>query len=276
MWIKKYKIIIFILSFISFSSSFGQEDEMREKEKQLIQLTELILNGGNDSIKRTSNNEFKKNLIDLLNMKKSYSYKFSEIQNLNILYPKDKKFKLFSWFVPYTTEAYTYHLIIQTCNKRGRKCKIYNLTSKKSLETETLNKILNHKQWYGCLYYEIIPIKVNKKKYYTLLGWDNNTSITTKKIIEVIKFEKKKDPIFGADIFNNNQKRILIEYSSDYSVSLQYDDKLNYIVYDHLEPIDEISTNNFSIYVPNLSYDVFKKTDFGWKQEKNIYLNNKK
>ena len=87
MWIKKYKIIIFILSFISFSSSFGQEDEMRDKEKQLIQLTELILNGGNDSIKRASNNEFKKNLIDLLNMRKSYSYKFSESQNLNILYP---------------------------------------------------------------------------------------------------------------------------------------------------------------------------------------------
>jgi len=34
--------------------------------------------------------------------------------------------------------------------------------------------------------------------------------------------------------------------------------------------------NNFSIYATNLSYDVLKKTKFGWKLEKEIYLNNQK
>ena len=92
----------------------------------------------------------------------------------------------------------------------------------------------------------------------------------------MLKIEKKQNPIFGADIFNNNQHRIVIEYSSQYAISLQYDENLEYIVFDHLEPIDEISKNNFSIYATNLSYDVFKKSKLGWEFEGNIYLNNEK
>ena len=40
--------------------------------------------------------------------------------------------------------------------------------------------------------------------------------------------------------------------------------------------MDGVSQNNFSIYATNLSYDIFKKTQQGWKGEQNIYLNNKK
>ena len=87
---------------------------------------------------------------------------------------------------------------------------------------------------------------------------------------------KKKNPFFGANIFNNTQKRIMIEYSSKYSVSLHYDKKLEYIVFDHIEPIDGVSVNRFDIYATNLSYDVFKKTSSGWKLETNTYLNNQK
>ena len=92
----------------------------------------------------------------------------------------------------------------------------------------------------------------------------------------MLSIDKKQKPTFGANIFNNNQNRIILEYSNKYSMSLTYDENLDYIVYDHLEPIDEISINNFEIYAPNLSYDILKKTDFGWQMETNIYLNNTK
>ena len=92
----------------------------------------------------------------------------------------------------------------------------------------------------------------------------------------ILKFSKQERPHFGANIFNNNQHRIIIEYSSAYPISLKYDQKLNYIVYDHIEPIDGISINNFNIYATNLSYDILQKTEFGWELKENIYLNNEK
>ena len=139
-----------------------------------------------------------------------------------------------------------------------------------------MNKTLEYNEWYGCLYYDIIENKIKKDRYYTLLGWDGHNQTTTKKIIDVLKIKKKKTPVFGADIFGNKQYRIVLDYSNKYPISLKYDEQLKCIVFDHIEPIDGISKNNFSLYAPTLSYDIFKKTDFGWELEQSIYLNNGK
>ena len=63
---------------------------------------------------------------------------------------------------------------------------MYILEDSNTLNEHNNNKKLNYKNWYGCLYYDIIPIKVGKEKYYTLLGWDGNNKNTTKKIIDVV------------------------------------------------------------------------------------------
>ena len=116
---------------------------------------------------------------------------------------------------------------------------------------------------------------MTKKEYYTLLGWDGNGNRTTKKIIEILHFDNDY-PFFGAKLFNNNLHKIILEYSNKYSISLKYDEELDCIVYDHLEPIDGFSYNNFEIYAPNLSYDVLSRAKSGWQIEANVYLNNNK
>tara|TARA_B100000902_G_C27011029_1_gene764792 strand:+ start:45 stop:482 length:438 start_codon:yes stop_codon:yes gene_type:complete len=134
----------------------------------------------------------------------------------------------------------------------------------------------NYDQWYGCIYYDIIETKINKQKYYTLLGWDGNNKITTKKIVDVINITKNMPPKFGAKIFHNETRRMIIEYSKNYSVSLKWDESIDCIVFDHLEPIDGISEGDYSLYVPNLSYDILQKQDTGWKLITNTYINNSK
>ena len=271
---KKYKILI--LMFLLFYNSKSQENKFFTQEQELSKLGEIILNGESDSIRYEANNKFKKILIDLLNTKKSYKYKFGKIAPLSILTPKNKKFKFFSWFVPLKNGNYDYYGLIQTRKKNKKKHKLYYLETIEKLNRQNQNNEIQYDNWYGCFYYDIIPIKIKNKTYYTLLGWDGNDNYTTKKIIDVLKLDKKQEPVFGANIFNNNQKRIILEYSNKYSMSLSYDNDLDYIVYDHLEPIDGISINNFEIYAPNLSYDVLKKTELGWQLETNIYLNNTK
>ena len=272
--IKKHIIFFYLL--MSYTALISQEISLEEAEKEISVFAQLILNGESDSIKNHANDQLTNYLLEIIKHKKSYKYPFNNIEHISVLQPKNKTFKLFTWFVPYLNGTFDYYGIIQICNKRGKKCQTFKLQKNTQITQNDSYSQLNYDQWYGCLYYNMIPIKVDKEQYYTLLGWDGNNLTTTKKIIEIIKIDKNKKPIFGANIFNNNKQRVLIEYSSQHPVSLQYDEELEYIVFDHLEPIDGISKDNFSIYATNLSYDIFRKTEFGWQLEENIYLNNEK
>ena len=274
MSLKKYNIVL-IFSLYSVLV-FPQKQALKTGKETLIELGRTITEAGSDSVKIVQNVKFSNELLKLLNQKKSYKLNFEDIKQLKVLQPKNRKFKIFTWFLDYKDGTYEYFGIIQQCKKNGKKCKIYQLNTVKNQEKTLENQNLQYSQWYGCIYYDIIPIEINKTTYYTLLGWDGNNNYTTKKIIDILKISKKEAPSFGADLFNNQQQRVIIEYSSKYSISLQYDDNLEYIVFDHLEPIDGLSTGNFQLYAPNLSYDIFKKTNTGWKLEQNLYLNNQK
>ena len=104
--------------FLLFYNSKSQENKFFTQEQELSKLGEIILNGETDSIRYEANNKFKKILIDLLNTKKSYKYKFGKIAPLSIITPKNKKFKFFSWFIPLTNGKYDYYGLIQTHRRR--------------------------------------------------------------------------------------------------------------------------------------------------------------
>ncbi|MBF25165.1 MAG: hypothetical protein CMP49_01420 [Flavobacteriales bacterium] len=267
--------IIFTLLLFSICL-YSQEQVTNYHNKELSLLSNKILTGDSDSIREEASKKLNNYFLKMLNEKKSYLYQLENTENIYIIQPKDRKFKLITWFLPYLNGTYKYFGIIQKCNKKGRKCNIYMLENRVELTQNDNNKIIDCNNWYGSIYYDIVPIKVGKNRYYTLLGWDGNNSNTSKKIIEVLNIKRKKDPVFGANIFNNSNTRILLEYSSQYPISLKYDAQLEYIVFDHLEPIDGISIDNFNLYATDLSYDILKKSKIGWKLEENIYLNNLK
>tara|TARA_B100000579_G_C22766962_1_gene821970 strand:+ start:275 stop:1087 length:813 start_codon:yes stop_codon:yes gene_type:complete len=263
-------LFIIILSQIAFT-----QESFYKNKQTLIQLSNEIINSEADSIKKKASKIFKIKLLEIINQPKSYLLNFDQIDILSSLQPKDKSFKILTWFTPYNNGTYEYFGIIQTCKKNGKKCNIFNLSTI-DLFDNILTDNLSINEWYGCMYYEIIPIKINKNIYYTLLGWDGNDINTTKKIIDVLKFTPNSPPTFGANIFNQEEKRIILEYNSRYPISLKYEKELDCIVYDHIKPIDELSTENFDLYAPNLSYDILQKSKNGWILEENIYLNNKK
>ena len=125
-------------------------------------------------------------------------------------------------------------------HKKNKKSKtdIFPLIDK---STEIINpekQTLNNLQWFGCLYYKIITTKYAGNKYYTLLGWDGNNYLTTKKIIDILYFTRSGRPKFGKSIFTSSkkqkkQKRIIFEFSSQTVMSLIYDERYKAIVFDH-------------------------------------------
>ena len=153
---------------------------------------------------------------------------------------------------------------------------IYPLYDYSDYMKDPADTVTNNERWYGALYYRLLQVKSGSKSYYMLFGWDGNTLRSNKKILEVLTFNKKKEPVFGASIFDfgkesdhNNIKRFIIEYKEDAQVSMNYDEDLKMIMYDHLVPQDSSSKDLLFTYVPDGSYEAFQ-----WKHGKWTYVNN--
>ena len=94
--------------------------------------------------------------------------------------------------------------------------------------------------------------EVNQRKIYTLLGYDENNRNSTRKVIEILTFDREGQPVFGAPlfVFSNDtfkkpvQARFFIEYKKNVNASIKFDDELGMIIYDHLisESSEEKST----------------------------------
>ena len=81
-------------------------------------------------------------------------------------------------------------------------------------------------------------------------------------------------PVFDGDKENPDQKRIIFEYARQVSMGLNYDPKLNMIVFDHLAPPDIKLKGNFEFYGPDMSYDGYKLTNGRWKLVEDIEMKN--
>jgi len=267
---------ILILFILFFNNAFCQDNYLKKQEDAIKKQENLIIYSTEISDKLIANDSLIKLITQTISSPKAYMFPFDKLDYISVIQPKNRKFKLFTWFIPLENGTYNYFGILQTCKKNGRKCQIYQLHNRRKATEYTSKDLITYNNWYGCIYYDLIEIKVHKKKYYTLLGWDGHNNTSNKKIIDVLQIEKHNEPIFGAKIFNNNNSRMIIEYSEKYPISLKWDSEIQSIVFDHLEPIDGVSRDNFSLYVPNLSYDILEKSENGWQLKTNIYLNNSK
>jgi hypothetical protein len=190
----------------------------------------------------------------------------------------DDKFRLINWNLEKSDGSQEYFGFIQEnyteVIKKGlfKKIRIdsmqlYSLSDKSAEIKNPDNAITDHKKWFGMLYQDRVIIKKTKSKtYYTLLGWDGNDRFSQKKIIDVLTFDNKGVPHFGADIFNYMKKypkRIIFEYSATCSMSLRYNSRKDSIVFGHLAPIKPQFEGQYQYYCCDMSFD-----GFGFKKGK--------
>jgi hypothetical protein len=139
-------------------------------------------------------------------------------------------------------------------------------------------KSLNATQWYGALYYKIIYTKYKRRKTYTLLGWDGNTALSNRKIIDIIMINGKNVK-FGLPVFQEDKglkHRILLEYAEDAAVSLRYYDSIKHIVFDHLVPPNSTLEGQFEFYGPDFSTDAYMFEKGKWRFIRNFEARNDK
>jgi len=218
---------------------------------------------------------FIKTLVSSLKTHTSFAYPFDSLKNVSVVKSPDNAFRIFSWFVR-INESYRFFGAIQMATKDGS-LQLFPLIDGTD-NISDVNIITNNKNWYGARYYEIVPVQNGKQPYYVLLGWKGNNEKTTKKVMDVLSFEKN-EPILGKTVFEgtksgNAKNRVVFEYNKLNSMTLTLDRTVNMIVFDHLAPFSDDLVGNYEYYASDLSFDAYKIANGKLKLIENIELKN--
>jgi len=205
---------------------------MKEYTDSLAKLGQEIVDGRSDFARFEANEKFKALLLFMLSHENAFQSDFSSVKNLSVLGSDKEKFRIFTWVVPRTNLTYECFGIVCAWNERRKNYQITELTDVKKNTLAPEKALFRKGEWWGALYYEIIPVKSRGRQYYTLLGWDGNNALTNRKVIEVLSLNPMGQPVFGATLFwgyGKQLRRIIFEYSDNTQMALRYE-RQSYIV----------------------------------------------
>jgi hypothetical protein len=277
------RILIYIYSFFAFSLVHAQKADTLQLQNECLKSTALsdsILHGSNDSVKIEANRMFTMKLDSMLKDPSSFNYSFAPFRNLSVLTSDNSRLKIYTWMVPLSDGMnFDFFGFVQVRNN-DQGFSSYKLREQEYPANEEAEFLkLSDTSWYGALYYRIIYKHYKGKDQYILLGWQGKDRFTTRKIIDNISVSASKIE-FGKPVFKAGGKarsRIIMEYNATANVSLNYNDNLKMIVFDHLSSSDQRpeSKGMFSLYGPDMTYDAFRFINGFWVLQKNIEVTNR-
>lgn len=270
--------LFFIL--VGQSGVFSQEiatDNLQTLEDSInIYLTKIFISK-DDAEKEALNEKMIVFFREALQNKESFDHPFSTLKYVGKMMSDDEKVRIYNWNLAFKNGTYQYFAFIQVKNKK--ELKVFQLIDKSNQIIQPEKASLDYKNWYGCLYYQIIEKKDGSKKYYNLIGWDGNNDFTNKKIIDVLYFTSKGEPRFGANLFKiekKRMKRVIFEYSKRATMALRYDDRYKMIIYDHLSPSKANYKGMYQYYGPDFTHDALTFKKGKWQYLPNIDVTNPK
>ena len=208
--------------------SIGNDSDVASLAATVKAMAEAKTDAKKDSVSAV----LKSGLRELLETDDAFSRDLSALPLSRVDAP-DGKFRLITWNVAYFTGNHRYEgfLLVQD-TKRRVLYELRDMTEK--IPSPTVPE-LGPDNWYGALYYEVIPVKKGTKTYYTLLGWKGYSRVETRKVIEVLGF-KGPVPRFGAPLFGEGKlkaDRVVFAYAWQNTMSLKADAAGTRIVCDH-------------------------------------------
>lgn len=255
-------------------------DTLHDAELKLSGLGQEMINASKEEDRFTSAYYFLRTMSRTLKTRNSYYYKFDSLKSAAIIYAPDNAFRIITWNLVTKDEKFHYYGVIQMNPEALKNIKdtsnlrtFYPLIDRSEKIKNPLDTTVGSNFWYGATYYKIILNTDKKKKYYTLLGWNGNTIMSNKKIVDVLYFEQNK-PLFGASIFDIKRKkifkRLIFEFNNSATVLLRYEEKKKILVYENVSPPRVQDYGHPETYLPDGSYDflIFKKGK--WEKQDGI------
>jgi len=267
--------ILFLLSNSFHAQTLPDKDitYFKKYEDSLSAMQKKVFFSKTDTTKFKANARFFHLMEEILQNNLSFSYPFDSLKEVNRLVSPDKKFRLITWSIPNKDGNYFYFGLLQAFHPKTKKYEVYELTDKSSIVKNPETYQSDNTKWFGMLYYSIIPCG----DYYTLLGWDGNDKLTSRKFIDVLSFKKDGTPLFGKEVFKMPKKipkRIMFEFNAQVVMTLRYNQEATSIIFDHLTPKESYLEGQAQFYGPDFSYDAFVLKHDKWEFEEEVDAKN--
>jgi hypothetical protein len=284
-------VIPFLIILISFSAAAVEDSTFVNREKKLSVLLDSLRSAKDDLQKEEKNLEFKTYLYETLQLEGAFSYPFSNLKTVGFIDSPDRQLRIINWNIELDDQTQKYYCFLMHLDEKKKNVELSELIDNSDPFNPRPTEILEANQWYGALYYKIIPVDKGSKTVYTVLGWDGNTASSNIKLIDVLYFTGNT-PKLGSPIFKNSEgtfKRMFYEHSEKATMSLKYEEQYKRIIFDHLMPESPNLKGFYSFYVPDLSLDAFVLSSNKWifkedviginkenKEETDVYVLNSK
>ena len=270
------KLTLLFCLFVFFAKA--QENMLLQaEENSMLQVLDSLRNAQSDAEKTSINERLKNKMSQCLKNKDAYFYSFQKLKSIGFVDSPDKLVRIVNWNVELSDQTQKYVCFIMHNSSKNSEIIITELIDSEQNSVFRPDGVLDPQNWYGALYYKIIPIQKGTKTIYTLLGWDGNNSMSNVKIIEALTF-MGKTPKLGAPIFKTSEgtvKRIIFEHTKKSSMSLRYEADNKRIIFDHLSPEVPSLKGYYSFYAPDLSYDAFLLDGNKWVLKEDVIGLNK-
>lgn len=232
---------------------------MEEAEVTLSEMLKDLRSASNNTEKEEKNNLLKIEMEKVLLSEESMTYDFASLTTIGFINSPDKLMRIVNWNVEQDDLTQKYTCFVIHYDKKKKEQFVTELIDNSNGALIQPSEILASNEWYGALYYKIIPVKKGAKTYYTVLGWDYYSMMSQVKLIDVIYITGKTVKI-GYPLFKvgkETKKRMFYEHSKKAVMFMNYESDRQRIMMDHLSPESPSMKNFRAYYVPDLSYDAF-------------------
>ena len=266
-------ILLAISCFLQLSGQSTKQDVSADLQKLFGRLTE-----NNNYQEKISTNDSIRSIIESYASSDTvFNHRFANLRYLGQISSPDSLIKIITWnlILDDGDNRYFCYLIRRSGKTgAGKVFKLSGLYSETPIKSDTTYSQSN---WYGALYYDIRPFKLNGQVNYIILGIDYGNSFITRKIIDVLSFNQNDEIVLGMNCFTEGKEiksRIVFEYASSAVMSLRFNED-NSIVFDHLSPFSPDFKDNRQYYGPDFSLDTYVFENGFWRLKTNIDIRNK-
>lgn len=257
----KYSLFLLFIALSVFTKMEARS--LDSLESHMARIMHLINEAPSDVERSIASTEMSDLLIEAFKNTDAFEYSFDQVFRVVSITSPDGAFRLFNWSQENVAgTSYQYFGFLLFPNKG----KYVELKDVEALGHDDVLKKYTDENWYGALYYEIFPVKANKETYYTIMGWDGNNQLSSKKVLDVMSIDKKRNVTFGLPIYQFEDtwvSRRIFEYAKEVSMTLRYLSAKDAIVFDALEPSRGGLEGQYAFYGPSLSHNAYQLSKEG-------------
>jgi len=258
---------VFILLNLNLCA-FAQRGIMQSSDQQLSFYADVMVSALEADHRSYAADMFYMHFVSLLDSSNVFNQDLSTFRTLSVLDAPDNRFKLISWQVE--RASYDFHYYAFLVYKDGR---YTELKDTRTIDPSMEFLPLGHSEWYGALYYNIIPFD---KDRYIVFGYNGYGRYDHVKICDVLDLSGE-EAVLGASVFESEEEpgtyaqRLVLRYSSDATVNLNYNPGLKMIVMDHLTARMGQQNGQGPTMIPDGTYEAYERTGDKWKYISKLY-----